>query len=146
MWRIANFELRPATLDFTASEQGWRKVTQLFADGVQIINAVELVDWDAERVQFLICEQCGFEHCEPGGWVSVRRRDSSVFILPSTDYVLAEQDADRNEYSPPQYLKERGVAYFDRTTYETLRTQHPSFPAFETIRELNNREAELLND
>jgi len=146
MWRIENVELRPAKLNFTSSEQGWRDVTQLFADGVQVINAVELMPWDLEDdTQFLICEQCGYFHCKRGDWVRVRRTDSMLLLLPAFDYVWPEEEEDRMEYSPPRYLRERGgVAYLDRSNYETLALQHSDFPAFERIPHLNLREAALI--
>lgn len=144
MWRIANPELRSATLDFTSSEQGYREVTQLFSDGVELINAVELVDWDAGETQFLICAACGIVGCERGGWVSVRRSGSLVLILPSSDYVWAERDEDKEEYAPPSYLFAQGIPYFDRSTYEGLVSQHSAFPSFDRLQHLNMREATLL--
>jgi hypothetical protein len=146
MWRIENLELRPGTLDLTSSEQGRRKVTQLFAGEVKLINAVELVAWDLEGdTQFLICEGCGMEHCKQRDWVRVRRSDSLVLILPTFDYVWAERPEERLEYSPPSYLTEQGgVAYLDQPTYESLALQNPDFPLFERIPHLNVREAALL--
>jgi len=144
MWRIETLELMPATLDFTSSGQGYRQVTKVISDGVELINAVELVDWAADETQFLVCEACGIEGCEPGNWVSLRRSGSLVLILPSLDYVWAERDEDKTVYAPPWYLRKRGVAYFDQSTYENLRSQHSDFPAFEQIRHLNMREATLV--
>ncbi|HEX2268417.1 MAG TPA: hypothetical protein VHH35_02735 [Pyrinomonadaceae bacterium] len=143
MWHIEKLELRPGTLDFTSSGQGWRKVTQLFADGIQLINAIELVDWGADDTQFLICEACGMEGCKRGDWVRIRRTDSLVFILPSFDYIWAERADDKTEYSPPRYLKTHGVGYFDRSNYEDLRSKHDQFPSFTTLQPLNMREATL---
>ena len=117
----------------------------MFADGVQLINAVELVNWDTDDTQVLICEACGFDRCKPGDWVRVRRSDSMILMLPAFDYVWAELPDDRVEYSPPKYLRQRGgVAYFDRSTYESLLSQNTEFPAFEEIQQLNMREATLL--
>ena len=144
MWHIEKPELRPATLDFTSSEQGRRNVTQLFADGVQVMNAIELTCWSADDFQFLICEACGIEHCKPGDWVRLRRSDSLVLILPASDYIWPESENDKTEYRPPQYLKTHGIAYFDRSTYEHLRLQHAAFPAFAEIAPLTMREATLI--
>ena len=76
MWKINSLEIKPAILDFSSSEQGKREVSRLLSDGIELINAIELVDWDSEDTQVLICEECGYVHCEPGGWVSFRRSDS----------------------------------------------------------------------
>src|SRR6185503_8519131 len=146
MWHIENPELRPAKLDFKSSGQSWCDVTQLFADGVQIINAVELVSWDEDDTQFLICEQCGYFHCKRGDWVRVRRSDSQLFILPSFDHVFPDDEWESAEYAPPKYLRQRGVACIDRSTYENLRSQNSSFPPFEQFPELDAREAEVMSN
>lgn len=144
MWRIENLEIRRGTLDFTSSGQGRRKVTQLFADGIQLVNAIELIDWAADDAQLLICEACGMEGCERGNWVRIRRSDSLIFILPAFDYIWAERDYDKTEYYPPRYLKTHGVAYFDRYTYEELRSKHDRLPSFDALQRLNMREATLI--
>lgn len=143
MWQIENPEIIPATLDFTSSQQGKRQVQQLFSNGTKLINALELVDWDAEDTQFLVCEECGTMHCEPGNWVSVRRSDSLVLILPSSDYVWGDEE-DKTEYRPPVYLKKQGIPYLASSTYERLRSMHSSFPALDQIQPLTLKEATLL--
>jgi hypothetical protein len=143
MWQIKNPQLKPSTLDFSSSGQGTRPVWQLFADGVELINALELVDWELEETQFLVCEECGQTGCKVGGWVSVRKSDSRVFFLPAWDYVWGDYE-DKEEYGPPIYLKKHGLAYFELSTYESLRSTHPSFPPIDEIHPLNLREATLL--
>lgn len=151
MWRIENPELRRHTLDFTASERGLRKFTQLLSNGVELINALELTSWSDDDTQFLICNECGIERCKRGDWVCVRRSGSLILILPAFDYVWGERDFDKTEYFPPSYLTKRGLAYFERQTYEELRSRyeiqrprHTSFPPFEQIQQLSMREATLL--
>ena len=143
MWQIKNPQLKPSTLDFSSSGQAKRPVWQLFADGVELINALELVDWESAETQFLVCEECGHTGCKSGDWVSVRKSDSLVFILPASDYVWGDKE-DKEEYSPPLYLKKHGLPYFDLSTYESLRSRHPSFPPVAGIHPLNLREATLL--
>jgi hypothetical protein len=144
MWRIENPELRRGTLDFRSSEQGWREVTQLFADGIQLANALELIDWSGDDSQVLICEACGMEGCERGNWVRIRRSDSMVLILPAFDYIWAERDDDNTEHYPPRYLQTHGVAYFERSSFEDLRLKHDGFPPFDVIQPLTMREATLI--
>lgn len=144
MWRVGHVELLSATMDFTSSGQGLLEVTKVVADGVELVNAVELVDWAADETQFLVCSACGFEGCEPGNWVSMRRSGSLIVILPVADYVWPEREEDKQEYGPPSYLRKRGVAYFERATYQSLALRHSAFPLFEQIRQLNMREATLL--
>jgi len=143
MWQIKNPEIKPATLDFSSSGQNRLQVGQLFADGIKVINALELVDWDEEKTQFLICEACGLPHCKPGDWVSLRKSDSLIFILPPFEAISGES-RENQEYRPPYYLKQKGIAYFDGAIYENLRSSHPSFPSVNQIRPLNVQEATLL--
>jgi len=91
-------------------------VTQLFVDEIQLINALELVEWDQEHSQFLICEACGFEGCKSRDWVSVRRSDSLVLFLPSSEHVWREKK-DYMEYCPPAYLNQRGIPYLESANY-----------------------------
>ena len=143
MWQIKSPELKPSTLDFGSSGQGRLHVYQLLSEGIELINALELVDWNSGDTQFLICEACGFVHCKPGDWVSVRKSDSLVLILPASGYIWRESNADA-EYRPPLYLEKQGIAYLDISTYESLRSKHPSFPALDQIHRLNLREATSL--
>lgn len=144
MWRIENPELRRGTLDFTSSEQGRRKVTRLFADGIEVVNALELIDWRGDDTQLLLCEACGIDGCERGNWARIRRSDSLVLILPAFDYIWAERDYDKTEYYPPQFLQAHGAAYFDRSTYEELGRGLDHFPAFDALQALTMREATLI--
>lgn len=143
MWRIRDPEIRPATLDLSSSGQGELRVSRLWSGGVELINALELVDWDSEDSQFLICEACGYTHCKPGDWVSVRKSGPLVLILPASEYVWGD-GGNKGEFEPPHYLKKCGVAYLDLSGYEALRAGHSSFPPAERIRQLSVREATLL--
>ena len=143
MWQVKKPELRPAILDFGSSAQNKLEVTQLFADGVELINALELVEWDTETSQVLICDACGTTHCKSGDWVSFRKTDSLVLALPATDFVWGTED-DKREYCPPFYLRQRGIPYYERSTYEQLRSSNSSLPALDAIQPLNMREATLL--
>jgi hypothetical protein len=143
MWQIKNPEIKPTTLDFSSSGQGKVQVSQLVSEGVELINAIELVDWDSEDTQFLVCEACGYTHCKSGDWVSIRKSNSLILILPTSQYVWRE-DGEEEEYRPPYYLKKQGVAWLDLSTYQSLRSKHSSFPTLEKIRQLNLREATLV--
>ena len=143
MWQIRDPEIKPATLDFSSSGQGTFPVSRLFSDGIELINALELVDWDSEDTQLLVCAACGYTHCKPGDWVSIRQSNSLILFLPASGYVWGER-REKGEFSPPYYLKKRGAAYLDLSSYESLRSKHSSFPPAGRIRRLNMREATLL--
>ena len=143
MWQIKNPEIVPSKLDFGSSGQDKRDVFQLFADGIKLINAIELVAWDEEHSQLLICEACGIPGCKSRDWVSVRRSDSLVLFLPSSEHVWRE-DKNYMEYCPPAYLTQQGIPCLDAATYEYLRSRHSSFPAIDQIQPLKLKEATVL--
>ena len=143
MWQINEFEIRPSKLDFRSSGQEKLPVTQLFVDDIQLINAIELVEWNEEHSQFLICEGCGMPGCKSGDWVSVRRSDSLVLFLPSSEHVWREQK-DYMEHCPPAYLKQRGIPYLNSNAYESLRSKHPSVPAIDQLQPLTLKDAAVL--
>jgi hypothetical protein len=143
MWQINSVEAKPAILDFGSSGQNKIHVVQLFSDGVKLVNELELVDWDAEETQVLICEACGYTHCKSGDWVSFRKSDSIVLLLPTADYVWGDRE-DKVEYGPPYYLKQQGIPYLSFSTYETLRSVHSSLPSLDRFHRLNLKEAALL--
>ena len=143
MWKIESLEIKPAILDFSSSAQGKLQVSRLLSGDIELINALELIDWDSKDIQVLICEDCGYVHCKPGDWVSFRTSGSLVLMLPAADYVWGDRE-DRNEYRPPPYLTKRGIPYLTLSTYEDLRSRHSSLPAVDRIEGLNLREATLL--
>ena len=143
MWQIKNPEIKPTMLDFSSSGQGLFQANRLLSDGIEIINALELVDWDEDKIQFLVCASCGYTRCKSGDWVSLRKTDSLILILPAFEAIF-DEEREKEEYEPPSYLKKQGVAYLDISTYERLRSQHSSFPSAEKIQQLNMREAILV--
>ena len=142
MWQIFNPEIRSATLDFSSSGQGEFKVSQLYADDTQLINAIELVGWDLDEDQFLVCEACGYVHCKSGDWGSLRLAGLLILIIPAFDSYTESEEASK-EYGPPWYIRKQGIAYFDLPTYESLRTKNSSFPSVSNISKLSMREAIL---
>jgi len=142
MWEVQTPTIRSKTLDFESSGQAPVQVSQLFSDDTLVINAIELVDWDGEQTQFLICEACGFVGCKPGDWVSLRSAGTLILIMPAFDSL--SQNAESNtEYSPPIYIRRKGIAYLDISSYQSLRETHSSLPMPDQIPKLRMREALL---
>jgi hypothetical protein len=75
--------------------------------------------------------------------VSFRKSDSFIFILPASKFVWGDAE-EKREYHPPSYLKQQGIPYLDQSTYESLRSDHASFPALYAIQPLSMKEASLL--
>ena len=143
MWEIKNPTIQKARLDFTSSEQGFCEVSQLVSDGVVVMNALEFMDFDEDRVQLLICSHCGTIGCQSGNWVSFRKSGKFILLIPAFED-MEDDEWSKTEYSPPKYFKKEGIPYFTIQTYEKLGKDFPDFPAIEDIKNLKMREAMRL--
>lgn len=126
MWRVRDVVGRPHTLDFTSSGQGRHRDTQVFLDGELFANAPSLSTWTEDRVQVVVCESCGMEHCEPGGWLALRSAGDLRVFLPMRDD--RETDEDRAEYSPPEVVARRGAPLLEPAVYRQLQHLIPELP------------------
>jgi hypothetical protein len=144
VWAIESVETSPIELDFRSSEQGTRRDTSLLADKRRIVNAVGLVDVSAaaDRVQVEVCEECGFTHCAPGGWVSLRRFGSRVLWMPAFSSMAAEPSS--AEYEPPAYMSKVGLPAFSEEAYAVVRENACGFPSSDKLVHLGSRELLLI--
>ncbi len=143
MWIIDNPKLEKSTLNFSSSGQADFQATRLVSDGVEIMNAIELIDWNDDKIQISICEHCGTVRCSSGGWIIFRSSGDLILIMPAFE-AMREDNWSKTEFSPPYFIQDRGTAFFERQTYEDLREQFSEFPAFEKIQPLQMREAMWL--
>ena len=127
-------------MDFTSSGQSHFQATRLVSDGVELMNALELMDWDDDKVQVSICGHCGTVGCSSGGWIVFRSAGDLVLLMPAFD-AMRDDNWSRTEFSPPYFVQDKGTAYFDKQTYESLSEQFFSFPPLEKICPLQMREA-----
>lgn len=143
MWEIKNPVIQKTKLDFTSSGQGFCEVSQLVSDGVVLMNALELMEFDEDEVQLLICDHCGTINCESGNWVSFRKSADYILLIPVFEQ-MEDDEWSKTQYSPPGYLKKEGTPFFDLQVYENLREQFPDFPKTDVIKNLEMREAMRL--
>lgn len=143
MWHIENPELQLVILDFSSSGQERFQATRLVFDGVELMNGLELIEWEEDKTQILICDYCGAIGCSPGGWIAFRSCGNLILLMPAFEAMRAD-DWSRTEFSPPYFVANKGTAYFERQTWESLRRRFSSFPPFENIRPLQMREAMWL--
>jgi hypothetical protein len=132
MWHLDNPILNPIAFDFTSSDQGHYKAHQILIGDVELVNIQELVETEKEPYQLLICEQCGITNCQPGGWVQLRKSDSIVMLTPAY-HVIEEEHELNEEYYPPTYLREKGVAYIESVHYDRWRETTKIFPSIDNI-------------
>jgi hypothetical protein len=136
MWKLNHLTTRKARLDFSSSGQPQADVTQLWESDIELVNAVECVNWSDSDHQFMICESCGFAGCKSQDWVEIRRTGSIAIITPAFMRLEEAPKSLENEYLPPHYLLERGAIYIEQESYKSMLCLAP-FPTFETLSPLS---------
>jgi len=137
MWYATSVSLTAATLDFSSSGQKDAEVHRLIIDGIQVANAVELTDWNPDNLQLDVCESCGYVHCHPGGWASLRRLGPYALLTPAFESLRSDPE----EYAPPPALRERGAVIFRPDIYSRLRELIPALRPLADLPPLIGREA-----
>ena len=143
MWTASNFSTYQRQFDFSSSEQGKPTYTTLKADDEVLINMVELFESnDNSTFQFQICEHCGFTHCQPGNWLSIRHSGNYILFIPAFDEILKEPEL--NEYTPPYFFKTKGAFLVTTNQFEALKESVPAFKNLKNIKPLTGFEASAL--
>lgn len=130
-------------LDFSSSGGGRRAVTAVTAGGVQLCNAVELLEVESGRLQIEVCECCGHRGCAQGGWVALRRCGEFVVWIPAWE-AMERGRGDANEYQPPAYFALHGCPVFAANAWEELRRLRPALPSAAALDPMLAREAVRL--
>jgi hypothetical protein len=143
LWTVETVEFRGRELDFTSSGGSKRATTALFADGTEIINALNFIDTKDDPIAFMVCEQCGTPGCSGGNRVQVRGFGDGILIVPAFD-AMAAGDWEQTEYGPPYFLTKRGPALFRGRALATLERRLPSLADPDRWPPLTAREAVLL--
>ncbi|PZD73042.1 hypothetical protein C1752_02867 [Acaryochloris thomasi RCC1774] len=143
MWQLSNPTIKRAKSKFSVSGYPKTSITELWDNDVQIINAVERVNWEDDDLQFQICA-CGYVGCQPSGWVSIRQTASIAVIIPAfTSIKEASQDL-AADYFPPLYLHKKGAIFTEKDFYTNHLSNIAKFPVFEELRQLTSWETSKL--
>lgn len=143
MWTVDQIAPIAVDLDFSSSGQGRRSATAIDCDGTRLVNALELVEFDAPATQVYVCSQCGQPHCESGGWVTMRRLGTSVVWTPAWNEMNAGA-WESTQYRPPPFIASRGAPCFTAVAWSQLATLAANLPPLPTIQQLDSREAAWL--
>lgn len=143
MWCVENPTIQKTSLDFTSSGQGRCDVSQLTSGGVVLMNALELMEWNKERTQVLVCGSCGIVGCKSGDWVNLRKAGELILMIPAFDEIEADAWSS-SEYRPPKYFGKKETPYFDGNDYRSLVRTGLGLPELETITNLKMSEAMRL--
>jgi hypothetical protein len=137
---VTSFELRQRKLDFRSSGRGLVDATALIANDVQLVNAIERLDFSDEVVQLIVCEQCGFPHCASGSCVNFRKLDDEIVLIPPLS-AMREGEFELREYAPPAYMLTQGLPIFSAAVYDELRRKTGTFPDRSSIRPCTSLDA-----
>jgi hypothetical protein len=129
---VTSFELRQRKLDFRSSGQSLFDATALIANDVELVNAIERLDFSGEVVQLIVCEQCGYAHCAPGSYVNFRKLGEQVVLVPALS-AMREGEFELREYAPPAYMWTQGLPIFSADVYDELRREIGTFPVRSSI-------------
>jgi hypothetical protein len=117
MWCVRNIEFRSASPDFRSSGQGRYPATGVVADGVALVNAIDLVHLEGDPVQIRVCECCGVTGCRTGNWVCLRRFGDGLVVIPAFS---AMEELQGSEHQPPDFITQRGAAFIAGSALRTL--------------------------
>lgn len=146
MWIVEKIETRSHEMDFGSSGLGRNTATSLIADGIEIVNALDLLDLteDAdEPIQLIVCDHCGTPGCNSGNRVSFRRLEDGVLFIPSFD-AMARGSWEADEYGPPSFIHKKGAPFFRGPSLDVLSSHLPIVGDLSRWPILKAREAALL--
>lgn len=143
MWKPTEISTSQSKMDFTSSGQEVRTVTQLYFNDVLFCNGIELVEFDVKRVQFIVCDHCGYAGCSPGNWLTVRKLRDLVIFIPSFES-MEDGEWEMSEYQAPFQIKKRGAIYLEKNQFKVVQSYLPSLPDIDCLEEIKTREIAQL--
>jgi hypothetical protein len=143
MWKVNKVEFRPHQLDFASSGLGIHPTTAVVADGLEIVNGMDLLDTAIQPLQILVCGHCGTPGCGSGNRVLVRRLEEGVVLVPAFEY-MSRGPWELSEYSPPYFMERNGVPWFKGPALAELAREMPLLADPGCWPPLTMREAALL--
>ena len=147
MWEIENISTKKRHLDFSSSGQGTFVGTAVYSNDQLVFNQIESIEnhgEDDQVFQAIICEHCGYPHCEPGNWIALRKAGKFFLFLPAFEWIIEEEESLKSEYLPPNYISTNGATVLTPETYEQLQELITPFKEIQTVKELTGTEASLL--
>lgn len=143
MWTPNEFKAKPKRMDFSSSGQGTVEVTSIYADDENLANAIELMDFDEDPIQFQVCDHCGYPGCASGGWLSIRKLSKLIFMLPAFGK-MDQGSWEASEYDPPYFTRVKGSILLDEEKYRELKAISPKLPNIEQIAHVSSYELARL--
>lgn len=143
MWTPIEFKAKPKKMDFSLSGQGTVEVTSIYADDENLANAIELMDFDDDPIQFQVCDHCGCLGCASGGWLSIRKLGKLIFMIPA--FVKMDQGSwEASEYDPPYFTRVKGSILLEEEQYRIFKAFSFKLPNIEQIAPVSSYELTRL--
>lgn len=140
MWNVRRIFTREVILTLSDTADGRVPVDAIWLDDAFFANAAQLTSWNAERFQPMVCSDCGYEGCDVGGWLTLRRLGNRVAMIPDFAAMLEGELALR-EYGPPEVVLSRGCPVLTSAQYADLSDRIPALlPPLREIQPLSGRE------
>jgi len=143
MWTPKEFSTKQKKMDFSSSGQAEVEVTALYADGQNLMNAIELMEFDCDPIQFQVCDHCGYSGCASGDWLSIRKVGKSVIILPAFT-VMDDGEWESSEYDPPYFTRTKGSILLESEKYEEFRKLTKGIPTLSEVKKISSYEVARL--
>jgi len=147
MWEIENISTKKRQLDFSSSGQGTFVGTAIYSNDTLVFNQIESIEnhgEDEQVFQAIICDHCGYTHCEPGNWIALRKAGEFYLLLPAFEWIIEEEEILKSEYRPPRYISTDGAALLTPKAFEQLQELIVAFKEVQTVRDLTGPETSLL--
>lgn len=138
MWKLKNFSIKPIASSPGLADLSSSLANQLYSNEIQLINAIEWIDWGDDPLQFIICN-CGIMGCRDQNWVSIRQAGQIAVIMPAFEKIHDVPDYMQNDYRAPAYLNDRGILYLEPEDYQKLH-ELAGFPSFDSLKPLSGWE------
>lgn len=140
MWNVDQIVRVPVEVLSSSPDRKRLAATAVEAEGVRLVNAVELVVFESSATQVEICEGCGVPHCNEGGWIAIRRIGENVVWIPAWNE-MEESSWGIPEFRPPAFLTSERVPLFSAAAWDLLRALNAEFPPLHDITPIDSREA-----
>lgn len=138
-WVIEKFVFATKQFEFERSDRVKRELTELVVDGCVLFNMLELTGVSNNRIQVVLCDHCGLERCQPGGWLAPRRWKDRVVLIP-IPMGFNESELERYQYSAPDYVSRRGCPSFSVESWEVICDKSKYLLSLDDIAPLSNRD------
>jgi hypothetical protein len=124
MWCIDQITFQARTLDFGPSGLGQHPTTAVVGDGVELVNALNLLDLTDEPIQMIVCDCCGTPGCNSGSRVAYRRLEDALLVIPAFE-AMSRGTWEQTEYAPPHFIDRMGAPLVRGQALESLKERVP---------------------